>query len=84
MRPNATGLARLVGPAASDYRPGSRRGGRAFFAARCCMDSGFQVEPEARNLGEGLYDLPGGTGIWHGYIVAQSQEEAERLVAESY
>lgn len=43
-----------------------------------------QVEGGVRNLGNGLHDLPSGTGIWHGYIEANTPEEAKKKVAEAY
>lgn len=35
-----------------------------------------------RNLGRGLYDYPSSGGIWAGYVLAESREEAERIVQE--
>jgi hypothetical protein len=48
------------------------------------LPANTEIEPEARNLGR-IKDLPGGTGIWHGYVVeAATADEARQIVAESY
>lgn len=43
-----------------------------------------KVESGARNLGNGLHDLPSGTGLWHGYIEARTPEEAKAKVQAAY
>jgi len=42
------------------------------------------VDAEARNLGDGLYDLPGGDCIWHGYVEADDASTARQRVEQAY
>lgn len=39
---------------------------------------------EARHLTPNLSDLPGGTCIWHGYVAADTPNEARETVMREY
>lgn len=38
----------------------------------------------ARNISPNIRDLPGGNCLWHGYVLAETEEEAMKAVFGAY